>query len=161
MIGLTISCQNTCLDLISLKIRWPPQAYPICHSLDFQKDLGLDDFDKVKSISCGKSLFSKGYDSKFQECPLADAPKATLAYRAHCTLQEESSDDIVDNNMAAIVSSTKPISLKLICDDVSKMGAISFEVSNIQIHINTPCEIHEIKKDTSKTLLPQLNKDYA
>ncbi len=52
-----------------------------------------------------------------------DAPKATLAYRAHCTLQEESSDDIVVNNMAAITCSTKPISLKLLCDDVSKMGA--------------------------------------
>ncbi len=36
------------------------EAYPICHSLDFQKDLGLDDFDKDKSISCGNSLFSKG-----------------------------------------------------------------------------------------------------
>jgi hypothetical protein len=63
--------------------------------------------------------------------------------------------------MAAIVSSTKPISLKLICDDVSKMGAKSFEVSNIPIQINTPCEIHEIKKDTSITLLPQLNKDFV
>jgi len=49
------------------------EAYPICHSLDFQKDLGLDDFDKDKSISCGNSLFSKGYDPKFLECLLADA----------------------------------------------------------------------------------------
>jgi hypothetical protein len=63
--------------------------------------------------------------------------------------------------MAAIVSSTKPISLKLLCDDVSKMGAKSFEVSNFQIQINTPCEIQEIKKDTSVTLLPQLNKDFV
>ncbi len=39
-----------------------------------------------------------------------NAPKATLAYRALCTLQEESSDDIIDSNMAAIVSSSKPIS---------------------------------------------------
>jgi hypothetical protein len=79
------------------------EAYPICHSVDFQKDLELDDFDKDKSISCGKSLFSKGYDPKFLECPLANAPKVALAYTAHCTLQEERSDDIVDNNMAAII----------------------------------------------------------
>ncbi len=76
--------------------------------------------------SCGNSLFSKGYDPKFLECPLAGAPELTLAYRAHCTLQKESSDDIVDNNMATIVSSTEPISLKLLCDDVSKVDAKSF-----------------------------------
>jgi len=109
MIELTISCQSTWLDRISLR---------------------------AKSISCGNSLFSKDYDPKFLECPLADAPETTLAYRAHCTLQEESSDDIVDNNMAAIVSSTKPISLRLMCDDVSKMDAKSFEVSNFPIQIN-------------------------
>jgi hypothetical protein len=137
------------------------EAYPICHSLDFQKDLGLDNFNKAKSISCGNSLFSKDYDPKFLECPLADAPETTLAYRAHCTLQEESSDDIVDNNMAAIVSSTKPISLRLMCDDVSKMDAKSFEVSNFPIQISTPCEVQEIKEDTSVTLLPQLNKDFV
>jgi len=137
------------------------EAYSICHSLDFQRDLGLDDFDKDKSISCGNSLFSKGLDPKFLECPLADAQKETLAYRAHFTLQEESSDDIVDNNMATIVSSTKPISLNLLCDDVSKMKAKSFAVSNFPIQINTPCEIQEIKNDTSVTLLPQLNKDFV
>jgi hypothetical protein len=137
------------------------EAYPICHFIDFQKDLGLDDFDKDKSISCGNSLFSKDYDPKFLECPLADAPKVTLAYRAHCTLQEESSDNIVDNNMAAIVSSSKPISLKLSCDNVSKVGTKLFEVSKIPIQNNTPCEIQEIRKDTSITLLPQLNKDFV
>jgi len=63
--------------------------------------------------------------------------------------------------MAAIVSSTKPISLKLLCDDVSKMGAKSFEVSNFPTMINTSCEIQEIKKDTSLTRLPQLNKDFV
>ncbi len=72
--------------------------------------------------------------------------KSILAYRAHCTLQEERSDDIVDDNMAAIVSSIKPISHKLICDNVSKMGVNSVEVSNFPIQNNTPCEIQDIRK---------------
>jgi hypothetical protein len=31
------------------------------------------------------------------------------------------------------------------CDDVSKMDAKSFEVSNFPLWINTPCEVQEIK----------------
>jgi hypothetical protein len=41
------------------------------------------------------------------------------------------------------------------------MGAKSFEVSNFPTTIITSCEIQEIKKDTSLTRLPQLNKDFV
>ncbi len=81
----------------------------------------------------------------------ADPP---IAVRYIVKYMQGVSDDIVDNNMAAIVSSTKPISLILLCDDVSKMGAKSFEVSNFPTTINTSCEIQEIKKDISLTRLP-------
>jgi len=42
----------------------------------------------------------------------AKGPKATIAYRAYCTFQEKSGNDIIDNKMAAIVSQSKPVSLK-------------------------------------------------
>jgi len=42
----------------------------------------------------------------------AKGPKATLAYRAYCTFQEESQNYIFDNKMAAILSQSKPVCLK-------------------------------------------------
>ena len=100
-------------------------------------------------IDCAKALSEPGLSANFDKCPSVRAPDFPIAYRAQCN--EENHTNV------AIVNSKTPLKLSFVCND--RETAIE-DVLRFPLKIATPCAIQELRGETRRTLLPQLQKEY-
>jgi len=100
-------------------------------------------------MDCARALSEPGLSANFNKCPLTRAPDFPIAYRAQC--------DGENGTNVAIVNSQTPLKLSFVCND--REIAIE-DVLRFPLRIATACAIQELKGETRKTILPQLQKEY-
>ena len=120
------------------------ELHRICHKLPSH---AFEPKHHSVMTECGSALLSPDYDKKHAFCPLIYPSSDPILYRADCQNDDHSS---------LIVSSTKNISLAIVCDGIFKNNTV---ISVSPSKIFTDCEARVLGSTEPGMIVPQRNPD--